>query len=306
MANGIQVWDPDEWEVFALTLLQCRHGALKVHKIPAAHKGDFGIDYYCTDELVAYQCYAVQEPIDISTRADRQKKKITTDTTKFANKKTEIESLFLKKPVKHWVLLSPLHDSKEVNIHCANKTIEFRKKKLAHLASDFEISVHDQKNFSQSARDLGMVSMSSISINVPQPTQTELDKIKASSPDLILNAENKLKKRASPVDLQELVVDTIRSFLKANALLDALRLSSPEIYETITAAIARRARRLSLAGPQGGPDPSSILHTELELLDSAIRSALPTLSEQNTDDLVLGTVSEWLMRCPLDFPKNVV
>jgi len=45
----------------------------------------FGIDYYCTAEAVAYQCYAVQEPIDISVRADRQKKKITTDTTKIVS-----------------------------------------------------------------------------------------------------------------------------------------------------------------------------------------------------------------------------
>ena len=89
MINAVQIWNPDDWESFSLSLLQNRHGPLNVQKIPAAHKGDFGIDYYCTKEAVAYQCYAVEEPTDISTRAERQKKKITTDLGKLLANHTE-------------------------------------------------------------------------------------------------------------------------------------------------------------------------------------------------------------------------
>src|SRR3546814_6818236 len=59
---------------FAQSLLQSRHGVLNLHKVPATHIGDFGIDYYCLADLVIYQCYAVEEPIDIAIRADRQKR----------------------------------------------------------------------------------------------------------------------------------------------------------------------------------------------------------------------------------------
>lgn len=90
--SAVQVWNPDDWELFSLNLLQHRHGALNVHKIPAAHQGDFGIDFYCTKEAVAYQCYAVEEPIDISTRADRQKTKITRDLAKIVANEMEIKS----------------------------------------------------------------------------------------------------------------------------------------------------------------------------------------------------------------------
>jgi len=99
---------------------------LNVLKIPAAHKGDFGIDYYCTTEAVAYQCYSVLEPIDISTRAERQKKKITTDTGKIVTNAKEVSKLFMGIPIKHSILLTPLHDSKEVNLHCAKKTVDIR------------------------------------------------------------------------------------------------------------------------------------------------------------------------------------
>lgn len=82
MLSAVQVWNPDDWELFAQTLIHGRHGPLNVQIITAAHKGDYGIDYYCTIEAVSYQCYAVQEPVDISVRSERQKKKITTDIGK--------------------------------------------------------------------------------------------------------------------------------------------------------------------------------------------------------------------------------
>lgn len=82
LLDVIQQWNPHDWESFSLYLLQVRHGVLNVHKVPATHSGDLGIDFYCTTDSVIYQCYAVEEPVDITTRAHRQKIKITTDLKK--------------------------------------------------------------------------------------------------------------------------------------------------------------------------------------------------------------------------------
>ena len=106
---------------FCPKLLHGRHGPLHVQKIPAATKGDYGVDYYCTKDAVAYQCYAVEEPIDISVRAERQKKKITADVGKLAKNHAELAKLFHGVPIRHWVLVSPIHDSKDVNLHCARR-----------------------------------------------------------------------------------------------------------------------------------------------------------------------------------------
>src|ERR1700730_4349561 len=77
-----EFWEPDEWEQFVLGLLQDRHSALNVMKVPARHLGDFGLDYYCLADRVLYQCYVVQEPCEVADRADKQKGKITTDLNK--------------------------------------------------------------------------------------------------------------------------------------------------------------------------------------------------------------------------------
>jgi hypothetical protein len=147
MINAVQVWNPDDWESFSLSLLQNRHGPLNIQKIPAAHKGDYGIDYYCPKEAVAYQCYSVEEPIDIATRAERQKRKITSDIGKVLSNHLEIGKLFLGVPIKHWVLLAPLHDSKEVNLHCAKKTGDLRNANCVILDALFEVAIHDPNSF---------------------------------------------------------------------------------------------------------------------------------------------------------------
>src|SRR3546814_20052880 len=99
---------------FAQSLLQSRHGVLNLHKVPATHIGDFGIDYYCLADLVIYQCYAVEEPIDIAIRADRQKSKITTDLKKLIAGASQVTKLLLSKPLNKCKLLVPVHDKKNM------------------------------------------------------------------------------------------------------------------------------------------------------------------------------------------------
>jgi hypothetical protein len=305
VVGTIQVWNPDDWEGFALGLLQSRHGAMSVHKIPAAHKGDFGIDYYCSSQAVAYQCYALREPVDIATRADRQKKKITTDIGKLVSNATELSKLFMGVPIKYWILLAPVHDSKEVNLHCAKKALEIRSLKCPHLDSGFEIAIQDQASFAPNAVAAGMSWLGTLTLDVPQPTSDQITQWQAGSPDLLANATCKVMKRVGPKGTHEVVAETVRCFLQGNALLDSLRSNAPDLHEKIIGAVAIRSSRLSFAGPQGGPSPGSILNTEIDNLIAAITTTASSLSHENAAQIALGTVSEWILRCPLDFPTDV-
>lgn len=302
MINVGQVWNPDDWESFSLSLLQGRHGPLNVHKIPAAHKGDYGIDYYCTKEAVAYQCYAVEEPVDIRTRAERQKRKITTDLGKLLANHVEIGKLFIGTPIKHWVLLAPVHDSKDVNLHCAKKIDDLRKAKCPVLDVFFQVAIQDPSSFPTKAVVAGMSSLSTVKLAIPNPTQKELAAWAAGSSDLLANATRKLKKRVGADQVEEAAAEAVAALLQGNAMLDALRIGSPDLHEQVVLAIKSRARRLQFAGPQGGPTVGKILHTELDALISAVKAAAPNLSGENAEQIAYGSISEWIMRCPLDFP----
>jgi hypothetical protein len=304
LVSVVHQWNPDDWEVFALSLLQWRHGHLEIHKVPSTHKGDLGIDFYCTTEAVIYQCYAVEEPVDILTRAERQKSKITSDLKKMIDGAPEVFKLFLSKPIKKWILLAPLHDSKDVNFHCAKKTTDLRAEKHFHLHPDFEVCIHDQSVFPGVALNDAIATLTNLYLSVAPPTKEELDAWQAGSPNLLANATSKLAKRAEPATLQTVVANSVEYFLKGNALIDALRTSAPDLHEKVAAAISGRARRLAFVGPQGGPAPTTILNTELDNLIDAIKAGAPSLSQVNAEEIALGTISEWIMRCPLDFPTD--
>ena len=205
LLSAVQIWNPDDWELFALSLLQRRHGALNVHKIPAQHKGDFGIDYYCTKEAVAYQCYSVDEPVEIGVRADRQKGKITTDLAKLITNQKAITKLFMGVPVRHWVLLSPRHDSKEVNLHCSKKTVDMRKTGCPALSNDFEVSIQDQSIFPSDVLAASLRQLTNVKLSVPAPSQHDLDSWAAGSSSLIANATHKLSKKVKSDQLANAV-----------------------------------------------------------------------------------------------------
>lgn len=303
MLSAVQVWNPDDWELFAQTLLHGRHGPLNVQKIPAAHKGDYGIDYYCTKDAVAYQCYAVEEPIDILVRADRQKTKITKDLGKLIKNHVEIGNLFHGCPIKHWVLMAPLHDSKDVNLHCAKKTKDLRGASCPAFDPAIEVIIQDLSCFPNDAVAHGMSALSKVTLSIPTPSQSELATWAAGSSDLLANATGKLKKRVPPDKLDDAVGDAVKSFLQGNALLDALRSGSPELHEKVTSAVRSRARRLEFAGPQSNGSAGEILHAELDALIAAMQAAAPSLSAENAEQIAYGSICEWIMRCPLDFPN---
>ena len=301
--NAVQVWNPDDWEIFAQSLLHRRHGPLHVQKIPAAHKGDYGIDYYCTKDAVAYQCYAVEEPIDISVRAERQKKKITTDIGKLVKNHVEIGKLFHGVPIRHWVLMAPRHDSKDINLHCAKKTKDLRDVGCSAFDPMVEVTIQDPSYFPNDAVALGMSALSKVTLSIPTPSPSDLATWAAGSSDLLANATGKLKKRAAPDKLDDVVSDAVRSFLQGNALLDALRSGSPDLHEKVMSAVRSRARRLEFAGPQSGGSAGEILHAELDALIAAMQAAAPSLSAENAEQIAYGSICEWIMRCPLDFPN---
>ncbi|OQM75382.1 hypothetical protein [Manganibacter manganicus] len=303
MLSAVQVWNPDDWELFALSLLQGRHGPLHVQKIPAAHKGDYGIDCYCTKDCVAYQCYAVDEPIDIATRADRQKKKITIDLRKLLTNHIEVAKMFHGVPIRHWVLIAPLHDSKEVNLHCAKKTKDLRTAGCVAFDPAIEVMIQDPSAFPTDAVAIGMSALSKVTLSIPVPSQTELATWVAGSSDLLANATQKLRKRAAADQLDDVVAEAVRSFLQGNALLDALRSGSPDLHEKVMSAIRSRARRLQFAGPQPGDSAGEILNAELDALITAMQTAAPSLSTENAEQIAYGSICEWIMRCPLDFPN---
>ena len=299
-----EFWDPNEWELHAFGLLQDRHGAVNVMKVPARHKGDFGIDGYCLCDQVVYQSYAVQEPCEVADRATKQQTKITTDIGKFRTR-AEVQALFTGTRISRWILVVPLHDSAKVNVHLAKKTAEVRALHLPYVADDFEVLIHDLECFDGQSRDMRASQRRLITLGPRPPTAEQIDSWTQESNPLVSDLSRKLRKRAGLDNLERLnsaVRESVGWFLeKENALAD-LRQSTPQLHEALSAVISRQTTKLAFYGTARSGAAGQILRSELESLIKEIQQAVPNLSDESAQQIALGSVVEWLLRCPLDFP----
>lgn len=305
MPNFQEFWDPNEWEGHVFGLLQDRHGPLNVMKIPARHKGDFGLDYYCLSDQAVYQCYAVQEPCDVASRAEKQKAKITIDLKKFISKKAELAALFADVRIKRWILVVPLHDSAQVNMHLASKTVEVRKLKLLYVADDFEALAHDLDSFDASSREYRVLRRRTISIPSQPATQQAIEEWAQSSNPLVTNLARKLSKRVcteGAADIDDAVREAIGWFLERENAFETLRNNLPQLHEELVGLISRHTTRLRLYGPPPEGTPHQILRAEFDALKRDLDAVVPNFAAANAEQIALGTLAEWLLRCPLDFP----
>lgn len=300
-----QYFDPNEWESHVYRLLQDRHGPLNVCKVPARHKGDFGLDYYSLADQVVYQCYAVQEPCDVADRADKQQAKITIDLRKFWTGKQELLAILGSVQIKRWILVVPLHDSAKLNGHCTKKTAETRALTKPYISVDFEVMIQDLDSFDVDSRTFRALQLQSIKIPSKPATSKEIEAWTNSSNDLVKTLTDKLRKRVNSSDkkvVEEAVTTAIGWFLNRENTLDDLRVNAPELHESLLEIIARHTECLTLYGPPPDGSPNQILRTELESLKADIEKSIPNFSSQSVHQMAIGTIADWLIRCPLDFP----
>jgi hypothetical protein len=305
MPDPLEFWDPNEWELHVLGLLQDRHGPLNVSKVPARHKGDHGLDYYTLADQATYQCYAVQEPCEVAERAAKQKTKITRDVGKFCRNTTALQKLFGNVKIRRWVLIVPLHDSVEVNAHATAKTAQVRALGLPYATADFEVMIQDLDSFSDASRALRALQRRSFTIPSQPPTAEQVEALLAGSNELIDTLRDKLRKRVASADqgqLEESVTEAIGWFLESGNALESVRGSAPETHEALLGVISRHLARLKLYGPPSEGTAHLILRQELQELVAALQASVSNLSPASADQLARGTLVDWLMRCPLDFP----
>lgn len=279
-----------------MRLLQDMHGPENIQPVPAKHKGDCGIDYFCVNKAIVYQCYA-SEAVDVASRAVKQRDKITTDIGKFCNPAKGAPTVLGKSKVKRWILVVPLHDSKDVVSHAMTKAQEVRAYGLSHVDDDFQILVHDWKAFDGASWERRAAARRRIHATVSEVTDADVLGLMQSDSSLEDNLRRKLSSRLQDGEALDDAVDAaLRASMESGNAIEALRSSAPEAYEEIERLKGERLRRLKLGAKAGAGDR---LDAELNDLRNRLVEAVPNLDPSLAETVTFGSVSEWLMRCPL-------
>lgn len=141
-----RAWKGDEWQAFALQLVQRRHGPQNVQVVPDAVGGDAGLEFFTTSGCL-YQCYAPEETSDVAKAASAMKAKAGRDIPKLIRYRDKIEPILSGILANRWILLTPFLDNKDVVADIRKRGLAVKAKGLTFLAPDFEALCHSQDDF---------------------------------------------------------------------------------------------------------------------------------------------------------------
>jgi hypothetical protein len=228
------------------------------------------------------------------------KRKATRDLSKLIKHKDIISNMLQGTKARRWILLCPFLDDKAVVAHVRGKGTGITEEDLEFLGDDFEALVQSQEDFAIEIETLKSRAIGP-QLNVSQLADEDVAAHLSSSPSDRL--ETKLR-HAFPGRMPEFITNTkqeyVRSYLHAQNTLEALRTHHPTLWEQAFDAISAEERRLVLIGASGDA-PLDKLEQSLRRIEEGLKRDLPSLRHATRTDLSVGTLSDWLIRCPLDF-----
>lgn len=281
-------------------LLRVRHGDDDYVPIPDFHTGDSGIEGYSLNGN-AYQSYSPDQMCKSAELAQKQKKKITADIRKFINNKDKLSQLLYETMIRRWILVVPRQVSQEVVIHANQKAAEVRSHKLPYVDSEhFRVLVRDRESFKAEENVLIDQGIFKLKIDEVDVTTDQVEDFEYDQHEYIQNIVDKLTKLPTSTDDKVDVAknELIKRFIVSENILQRLQEDYPEYYEQIQTLRLQRENDLKLES-LSNEDPS---------LTNQVDRFLPRLEghgklhPENNKAIAWGSISDWLMRCPLDFP----
>lgn len=302
MANR-RDWKGDEWQEFSLQLVQRRHGPENIQVVPDKVKGDAGLEFFTTCGCL-YQCYAPEEVSNVAKAASAMKAKAGRDLPKLEKNKAVIEKLLAGTKARRWILLCPFLDNKEVVASVRARGVAIKASNLVFLTDDFEALCHSQQDFQAEIEQLRALSLGP-SLRVHMPTSEQVKN--AGDTEIGVRIDDKLGRALGLQPRSGQVAARRDQYVKAHLhrenTLEQLRENHAVLWERAFETIEAEEARLIAVGASS-TIPGQQLQESMNRIEVSLAGALPTLSPAVRTQIALGTISDWLIRCPLDFPES--
>ncbi len=297
-----RAWDGDGWQAFALRLVQLRHKPQNVQIVPDTVQGDAGIEFFSTDGCL-YQCYAPQEVSDVAKAASAMKEKARRDLRKLIAYKEIISGILQTVSAERWILLCPFLDDKAIVAYVRGKGVELKNNNLPFVSLRFEALVQSQEDF---ATEFEVLRIQSLGPPLAFERPSDAEVAARSDSDIAKRLTQKLA-RAYPKDQPQTIEQRAASHIRAHLIrenaLDALRLDHAVLWERLLGCLSAEENRMVTIGAGSGT-PSDQLAESVSRIEESLRADLPDITRATITEIATGTISDWLIRCPLDFPEN--
>jgi hypothetical protein len=306
MPGDMMPWDPNDWEQHIQRVLKLRYSQPvgSYQHIPADIKGDCGIEGFAMDGT-AYQCYACQNWTDFGVLLDHQKNKMTVDIGKLVKNEEEMLKILGEIRIGLWNFVLPFWNDKELLKHARKKETEVRGKKTKHLKEDFRISVITGDEFLIEKQMLARHDLYKFDVKeLPQTAITAASWMQQNAGlELVTNLTRKatvIAKGKPPNARAKFLNQMVKDYTAGSVVLSKLEQEMPEVYEEVMKKKTDREGELETASVTNSLVPGKFFDATLAQYKTELRG-VSGISSRAADILAREAVSDWLLRCPLEF-----
>src|SRR5258707_3045981 len=294
-------WSGEEWQEFCDPLFTERHAPSGYQRVPDRDRGDLGIEGFSLDgEGCAYQCYACEQT-GVRERYEAQRDKMTVDLGKLVKNRERVASLIGTHPLRRWVFVVPLHDSKELVIHARQNEEELREKGLPFLAEDFTVVIQTADDFAIERALVEERGAATIAVARREVAEAAVERLAAEEAEQVRTMDRKLAKvSGDPTRARGLM---LRQAVDGDNILEDLKNHHPLIREQVTRQIDTERRNVLNEREVGELHRGSVTGVR-ERLEGRLREQAAAIGDDGANRLSHATVARWRMECPLDFPES--
>ena len=306
MPGDAKPWDPNDWEKHIQKVLKVRYAQPvgSYQHVPADIKGDCGIEGFAIDGT-AYQCYACQNWNDFGVLLDHQKNKMTADIGKLLRKEADLLKILGDIRIGIWNFVLPFWNDKELLMHARKKQQEVRNRNLMHVKKDFRITVITGDEFLIEKQILARQDLYQFDVKDLPDSVATAAKWMDHNKGLQL-VENLTRKAAviangkSAKMRDNFLNRMVKDYIDGSVVLSRLEQELPEVYEEVIRRKTDHEGELETASVTNTSVPGEFFNATLAGYKSQLRG-VAGISPHAAGILAREAVSDWLLRCPLEF-----
>lgn len=302
MSTTVMPLEGIAWQRWANQLLIEHYGPTTYIKIPDT-QGDGGIEGFTCPCGIAYQAYGAEKEKSGKALYEAQRDKMTRDINKFIDNAPLLTKLFGDVKIHKWILLVPRVGLKDLKWHANEMTRKVKDAKLPYVADDFFVSYCDEDSFAKERDKILAYKTDCISIQSPEPISEVVDSWRNENDTLMTTLKEKLQRLEPNIPAGRVASrqkQMLSWYLQGNELMAKLKELSPTAYERVFQSKSEYEQIL-LMHELTASSASQQLKDVITGFNNALTEAVGSLSSSNARTIACGAISDWMMRCPLDF-----
>lgn len=306
MPGNPRPWNPTVWEEQIQRLLKKRYASPtgSYQHIPAATQGDYGLEGYAVDGT-GYQCYAAQDWSNTKQLYEKQRNKITRDIGTFITNETDLLKILGTIRISIWNFVVPYWADKQLLVHAKDQEVRVKNRNLKHVGNDFRIAILTEEDFEVEVQLLASLSLYEFDAAAPLISPSDLDSWMKDKTNLevVANLSRKavlISSGKSNEAREKFQARMVANYISGNTMLARLQQDLPETYARIIEYKVAREAHLEAETYVTTKVPAEFLEHTLQQYREEL-SEVPGISRRVAETLAHEAVSDWLLRCPMDF-----